>query len=261
MTLPLNTSFKYHTIIAVVISLWLVFFLIIIAPFDAGDLDFATRLEILPLYGVLSFIVYMALIPIQNRVYRSYKIWNITLELLFLLTYNALLIICCFAYYKTDIVNGTYDFQTFVLEVYLPICFILLTIIIFLRWFFNKKTAIITEEKFVITGDNKLDVVKLLPSELICVTSADNYVEICYLNKGELQKKLLRNTLKAIQIDIPILLKVHRSHLINPSHFISWNGSNSIVLTQMEIPVSKNYKAALLELNQSSLKTNTLSQS
>ena len=60
-----------------------------------------------------------------------------------------------------------------------------------------------------------------------------------YLNQGELQKKLLRNTLKTIQIDIPILLKVHRSHLINPSHFKAWKGTSSIILTQMEIPVSK----------------------
>ncbi|MBR9844680.1 MAG: LytTR family transcriptional regulator [Algicola sp.] len=125
----------------------------------------------------------------------------------------------------------------------------------------NKQTSKTSENYILITGDNKLDVLKLHTEELVAVSSADNYVEVNYLNNGKLQKKLLRNTLKAVQVDVPFLLKVHRSHLINPSHFKAWNGSNMIILTQMEIPVSKTYKAALLDLNQSSLKTNTSSQS
>ncbi|MEM1336183.1 MAG: LytTR family transcriptional regulator DNA-binding domain-containing protein [Bacteroidota bacterium] len=48
--------------------------------------------------------------------------------------------------------------------------------------------------------------------------------------------------------DFDFLIQVHRSHLINPTHFKSWKDANSIVLTQMELPISKNYKSQLLRL-------------
>ncbi|MBC2845985.1 LytTR family DNA-binding domain-containing protein [Winogradskyella flava] len=246
--LPLNTSFKHHTIVALVISLWLVVFLVVIAPFDAADLDFNARFVILPIYGVISFVAYMLLIPLQNWVFQYLKKWIIPLELLFIIAFNFVQIVVSFVYYKTDLVNGDYNFQTFGLYVYLPIALIILPIIIFCRWFLNKKTPIKKKNVITLKGDNKLDVLKILPDDLICVSSADNYVEVSYLIRGELHKKLLRNTLKAIQHDLPDLLKVHRSHLINPAHFKAWNDSKSIKLTGMEIPVSKNYKSAIMEL-------------
>lgn len=258
--LPLNTSYKYHTLIALVISLWLVVFLILIAPFDIAELPFSARLEILPVYGVLTFVLYALLVPIQNWIFTRLKKWTFLYEVFFIVTFNILLLFVCYTYYKSSIVNGDYTFQKFTLEVYLPIFFILLPIIIFSRWFLNKKITNTAQNTIIIKGDNKLDVLQILPSELVCISSADNYVEVSYLKNDVLHKKLLRNTLKAVQDDVTDLLKVHRSHLINPIHFKEWNGSSSIVLTQMEVPVSKNYRAAILEMNQSSLKTNSLSQ-
>ncbi|EDP69477.1 hypothetical protein FBALC1_05278 [Flavobacteriales bacterium ALC-1] len=246
--LPLNTSYKHHAIAALVISLWLTLFLVFIAPFDASDLDFNARIIILPIYGVISFVTYLLLIPLQNWIFLYFKKWTITLEVLFIIVFNFIQIIASFIYYKTDIVNGDYNFQTFSLYVYLPISFILLSIIVFSRWFLNKKIPSKVENTIILKGDNKLDILKIVPEDLICISSADNYVEVSYLIKGKLQKKLLRNTLKGIQHDVPNLLKVHRSHLINPTHFKEWNGSSSIILSEMEIPVSKNYKAHLLEV-------------
>lgn len=245
--LPLNTSFRHHTLVALVINLWLVTFLIFIAPFDASELNFVNRFKILPFYGVLCFGTYLLLIFIQNWFFKHYKIWNISLEIIFILVYDIALFFLSYLYYKTDIVNGNYDFKTFGLEVYLPICLIILPIFIFSRWFLYKKAS---KKSNVITlkGGNKLDILKILFEDLICVSSADNYIEVSYLIKGALHKKLLRNTLKSTQNDVPDLLKVHRSHLINPVHFKEWNGSNSIKLTEIEIPVSKNYRAVVMKL-------------
>ncbi len=245
---PLNTSYKYHLIIALIISLWLVLFLVLIAPFDIAELTFSARLEILPIYGLMSFVAYMVLIPIQNWVFNYFKSWTFISEVLFIIVFNSIQIFTTYSYYKSSIVNGNYDFQKFSFEIYMPIFFILLPIIIFLRWFLNKKVPNKSENTIILKGDNKLDVLQILPKDLICISSADNYVEIKYLIRGELHRKLLRNTLKGIQNDVPDLLKVHRSHLINPAHFKEWKGSSSILLTEMEVPVSKNYRAALLEV-------------
>lgn len=112
----------------------------------------------------------------------------------------------------------------------------------------------------MLTGENKLDVLQLKSSDLICISSADNYVEVTYLLNNELRKKLLRTTLKTIHAQEPELVKVHRSHVINPVHFKEWKDSSSIILTQMELPVSKNYKQNILALEHSPLKGDVLSQ-
>ncbi|WP_144374470.1 hypothetical protein [Winogradskyella sp. PG-2] len=133
--LTLNTSYKHHIIVALIISLWLVLFLVFIAPFDASDLNFRLRLAILPMYGLISFITYMLLIPFQNWVFKRFKKWIIPLEAIFIIVFNGIQIIGSYSYYKTEIVNGEYNFQTFVFFVYLPIGLIILPIIILSRWF------------------------------------------------------------------------------------------------------------------------------
>lgn len=253
--LPLYTSYKFHVMIGAIISLWLVVFLVLIAPFDASDLSFMIRLQILPFYGVISFIGYMMLIPLQNWVFRTKNRWTLISEILFIFTFNILVLIGSFWYYKTGIINGDYSFSKFSLEVYTPICFILLSILIFSRWFLNRKAPTKPISKITLTGDNKLDILQIYPADLISISSADNYIEVSYLKGNVLQKKLLRNTLKNIQEEIPSLVRVHRSHLMNPIHFKEWKSASVVGLTQSEIPVSKKYKQAVLDLNHSSLKT------
>ncbi|MEL6255259.1 MAG: LytTR family DNA-binding domain-containing protein, partial [Bacteroidota bacterium] len=60
--------------------------------------------------------------------------------------------------------------------------------------------------------------------------------------------KLIRTSLKKLQAEFPFLLQIHRSHLINPEHVKSWVDSSTISLSQIELPVSKNYKERLLNL-------------
>ena len=258
--LPLNTSYKYHLIIGLIISLWLVAFLILIAPFDVGDLPMHIRVQILPFYGVISLASYIVMIPFQNFIFKRRETWNIILEVVFITIFNLLSFAGSYAYYKSSIINGDYSFSKFTFEVYLPIFLILLPIIIFVRWFLNNRIPNRTIEKLILTGENKLDILQLNPSDLICISSADNYVEVSYLKDGKLQKKLLRSTLKNISEQQSNLLKVHRSHLINPSHFKEWKNSSTLILTEIEVPISKSYKQAFLEKNHSPLKTDDLSQ-
>jgi DNA-binding LytR/AlgR family response regulator len=146
-------------------------------------------------------------------------------------------------------VNGEYSLIQFTLEVYYPIFIILLPIIIFARWFVQKKLVNPSTDKIVLIGSNKLDILQINNSDLVCVSSADNYVDISYLVNNELNKKLLRTTLKSIESQFPELVKVHRSHLINPTHFKEWKDSNTLLLTQTEVPVSKSYKKVILSMN------------
>jgi len=258
--LNLNTSFQTHLLIGFAVSLWLVVLLVLIAPFDASDLSFAIRLRILPPYGIISFLGYMAIVPLQNFLFVKLKKWNVVLEAIIILSYNILVLFGSYSYYKTSIINGTYPFTVFTFQVYYPIFFILLPIIIFGRWYLTKRIAQKQGGLITLIGDNRHDLLKISPSDLICISSADNYVEISYLKNKELQKKLLRSTLKNIQEQRPELLKVHRSHIINPDHIKEWVGSNTLQLTKMQVPISKNYKPKIMAVLDSSLKERFSSQ-
>ncbi len=102
------------------------------------------------------------------------------------------------------------------------------------------------EDILTMKGDNKLDILKIKKSELICVSNAQNYVEIFYTQNNRLHSKLIRTSLKNLKGEFDFLVQVHRSHLINPSHFKTWKDSNTIYLTEMELPVSKTFNKELL---------------
>lgn len=259
-SLKLSTSYKHHFICAIILGVWLSGFLIIIAPFDVAGLPLETRLREMPVYGLMTIVGYMLLIPLQNWIYLKLDKWNIALEAAFLMVFNTLLLGACFAYYKSGIINGEYGFTKWTFEVYYPIFFIMLPIMIFARWYLNKKLPDLESDKVVLSGENKLDVLKIKASDLICISSADNYVEVTYLTKEGINRKLLRTTLKNAHAQKPELVKVHRSHVINPEHFKEWKDSNTILLTEIELPVSKSYKQNLLSLDHSPLKPNSSSQ-
>lgn len=136
----------------------------------------------------LSFIVYILLIPFQIWGYKKFDKYSISFEILFVFLFNILLLIGCYIYYKSKIIEGEFSFLSFTFEVYYPIFFILLPIIIFARWFANKKIANPLSEKIIITGDNKLDVLQIKEQDLICVSSADNYVVVSYLTNDLVSK-------------------------------------------------------------------------
>jgi DNA-binding LytR/AlgR family response regulator len=83
---------------------------------------------------------------------------------------------------------------------------------------------------------------------LVCVCNSQNYVEIFFIDENQLKTKLIRSTLKKVQNDFDFLVQVHRSHLINTTHFKARKNQDTISLTQIDLPVSKNYKGLLLSL-------------
>jgi DNA-binding LytR/AlgR family response regulator len=106
----------------------------------------------------------------------------------------------------------------------------------------------IKDDVLVFKGENRLDILKINKSDLVCISNAQNYVEIFYLENEKLHSKLIRSSLKKVQDNFGFLVQIHRSHLINPSHFKSWRNANTIILTQIELPVSRNYKDVLAAL-------------
>ncbi|MEM6813325.1 MAG: LytTR family DNA-binding domain-containing protein [Bacteroidota bacterium] len=252
----LSTSYSHHFIVALIIGIWLSFFLVVFAPFDASDLSLPIRIILLPIYGLIASIGYMILIPAQNLIQKKTGQWNLMAEIVFIFIYNIVCLVGSYFYYTSEMINGTYTLFDFIFGQYYPIFLIMLPIIILMRWFLYKKKNYADSKTITIKGDNKLDFLTLEFTDLVCIRSADNYIEVNYIEDLQLKKKLLRSTLTSTHSEVPSLIQVHRSYLVNPTHLRSWKDSKTLNLTKMEVPVSKKYKDDVLSWNHSSLKSN-----
>jgi len=104
-------------------------------------------------------------------------------------------------------------------------------------------------EALEIISNNKSDDLKLNVSELIFVQSADNYIEVFYKINQTIQKKLLRNTLKDVEIQLSLytdFIRCHRTSIVNKKHIknLVLRSGNYILLlkeTEDEVPVSRQY--------------------
>ena len=90
---------------------------------------------------------------------------------------------------------------------------------------------------------------------LLYLESAENYVSICYLNKGKVSKYLLRDTLKKIEENFSgtEIIRCHRSYMVNfekvkvikkDKYGLKLEFDNPSVI---DIPVSKTYVNTVMQ--------------
>ena len=237
--MPYIYSFRKKLLIGAGTGLWLIAFLVFIAPFDASDLTMTIRIRIMVVYGLIFLVCYMIIAALEWFVFVRSKYWPLQFEILSYLLLYTLVFFPTIVYYKSGIVNGDYTVIRFLYEQYIPIL-IIITPVLFLL----KKIAVKTgnERTLTIKGENKRDFLRLSKDELVSISSSDNYIEVVY-QKGEgYHKRLIRTTLKSIESDFPFLKRVHRSHLINADHFVEWSDKGTIIVAGNRIPVSKKYR-------------------
>ncbi|NSW93791.1 MAG: LytTR family transcriptional regulator [Bacteroidales bacterium] len=112
----------------------------------------------------------------------------------------------------------------------------------------NKSIEFISE-----TGPDKLS---LSIAEIVFVRSADNYVEVTYKEGENFRKKLIRNTLKNVEIQLrqyPNFIRCHRTFIVNLHHVGKLHHESgqhwlSIKGADEKIPVSRQYLLKLKEL-------------
>jgi hypothetical protein len=248
-SLPVQTAFRSQLLIGLVASAWLYLFLVLVGPYDTAQLSVAWRAGAMLGYGLLFLVVYLLVIPVQNAYYRHFRRWTILQEGALMVLFFALCLPPTRGYYLGEIINGDYPFGKFFGEIYVPTFIVLLPVLLLSRYLLAKKNAppgtATAAEQVVLTGDNKLDVLQLPLADLIAVTAANNYVTVYYQLQGVVKKKLLRTTLKDISLACPALIQIHRSHLLNPAHFIAWKDTYTLLVTGLELPVSRTFKPAV----------------
>ncbi|WP_299107149.1 LytTR family DNA-binding domain-containing protein [uncultured Tenacibaculum sp.] len=246
----LNPSIKHHVWVGLFSSLWIFVFTYIIKPFDSGKAGLEEWWLFLSIgFSFITFLSYFIAVLVQDNIYVQLEKWNIGLEISILLLFFLLNHVLSYAYYKSPFLKGIWNFSEFSNALFKSL-FLFAPIVLFARWFIlrfvpQKVVPVTTPQKdplLTIKGEYKLDILKIQQSELICISKSQNYVEVFFLEQGISKSKLIRSSLKKIQQKHPFLIQVHRSHLVNPTHFKSWKSANTLSLTHIEIPVSKNYK-------------------
>jgi hypothetical protein len=243
----LNPSIKHHLVVGLLIALWIFAFAFIIKPFDDGTLNFRSWFLISFGFSILAFFCYNVLAVVQKSIYKKISKWNLSLEIGSILFFFLIYLFGVYSFYKSPILKGGYNFSEFFSIIFIKIALILTPVIILARRYLIKLIPL-KDDILTFTGENKLDILKIKKADLVCISNAQNYVEIFYLENEKLHSKLIRSSLKKTLDDFTFLVQIHRSHLINPSHFKSWRNSNTVILTQIELPVSKNYKESILAL-------------
>ncbi len=266
-----STNIGYHLLLGLLLGIWVYFFLVLIGPFDAAPVKLKNRATMMFVYALFFTLSYFAIIPLQEKWHKKRNNWTLPTELIIVVMVFLICFLPSYFYYKSAWVVGEYSFMDFTLQIFLPFSLIFMPIILAGRWsifkYINSKkkekeqaAKLVTkitekqhkitkeEQKITLTGENSLDVLQVFFSDLICVKSANNYVEVYYQTKEQLHKKLLRTSTKKVLNEIPTLTQVHRSYLINTMHFIAWKNKKSISLTHLNVPVSDKYRAALQQL-------------
>ncbi len=104
-------------------------------------------------------------------------------------------------------------------------------------------------------SENETEKEKLRLANILFVKSADNYVEIYFTEDDTTKKKMLRNTLKNIEMQLkpyPTFVRCHRTCIVNTAHIQKHErGINNywVMLKNYEekIPVSRQYILKLKE--------------
>jgi DNA-binding LytR/AlgR family response regulator len=107
-----------------------------------------------------------------------------------------------------------------------------------------------------LNSENESEIIRIPASEIVFIKSADNYVEVGFLEGGEFKKKMIRNTLKNIEKQLKEFnnfVRTHRSSIVNMQYIARLNKNfNSYWLTLDEtketIPVSRQYLMAVKQL-------------
>ena len=272
VTQLLNERLKLPLFISFGIFLFILFF----QPFPLDRFDFNNRLLFVAGFGA---IIFLFMFLIRTTIPRIIKNKNKTEDEPVLHSYLEglfILILCsvAFTFYLRYV--GSVGISFYIVFKIVLICIAPLVILIL-----NDKTKVLNQQNELLLSERKMiqkqiekyeednlnksisfisetgtESLTLLIAELVFVQSADNYVEIVYSEDANIRKKLIRNTLKNVEIQLKQysnFIRCHRTYIVNmhyiekfhrdfSSHWITIKGYPE------KIPVSRQYLQKLREI-------------
>ena len=224
--------------------------------YPVSEFKFFIFSSLVILTGVLAVAISRVIMYFYTRKhtlnYIEYGIW-IVLEIFFLSTFYT--VYSCFLRPERDVMETFLEAsENTSLILLLPYAILML----YFSWRDKEQKLQMLEEMKGDTGgtsvisfrDEKGELrLSIKHSNLLYIESADNYVQIWYLNKGVVTKFMLRNTLKAMEetFEGTNVLRCHRSYMVNFEHVKVIRREKDGVYLEFgvekvpDIPISKTY--------------------
>jgi len=266
-TFPYPKSIRNNLLTAMILGFVVVFITIFLQPFGSNNFLSPYKNLYFTGYGLILVSAYLSCFYVADRYYQRVKVWKWTEELVFNFIYIVFGITLAFLYTEL-VINKAPDHVNLAHYLFwLRIMFlgygtIMMVTTLLLRHYLGKievdeikktSTNVVREiqtDLHVFKSSLKNESFEVNKSDIIYIKSEDNYVKIFYLGGGELKEKMMRNTLSALHNQLPSLLRVHRSYLVNPNYIGSLDGNSqnarlSLTHKNNQIPVSKTYFAMI----------------
>jgi hypothetical protein len=103
--------------------------------------------------------------------------------------------------------------------------------------------------KVLLQSEYNSDSIEISLNRILFIKSADNYIDVYYLNEGKVTHKFIRNTLTAVeQMCVhPDLVRCHRSYIVNKRKILSIDGNKYGYILHLDgydqkIPLSRKLK-------------------
>jgi len=263
------------------IGLFVSLFLVIFQPFGSEDYVMEGRTWVLIGYGLVTSLVLlfdMLLLPgIFPGIFNETK-WNLfrgicfqLLHIIFISTGNIL-----YSYFivgkELNIISVLGFFLTTLSIGVFPVTISILTFHHYLLKKYVESTEKINErivssenqrgetaEKskiVVITSETGKEKIEINLKALLFIKSIDNYVEVYRADNNDIDKILLRSTLKRIEENLkayPLLFRCHRTYIINVNNIFNVTGNSQGYKLKFKgvdylIPVSRDYSKKLFKL-------------
>jgi len=249
---------KHRWIISFSIAAFAWFFLFVFGVFDFDYFDPFKRLYIT---GIYAFASWLALI-LNFFVIQVFLIRRLTLGNSILLSFSFMFTIGLANFILTTLV---YQWEPFSMMVFLKNQLFTLALGLIIAPFCilahfsyllrkqsrtgSKSTIFITDTSVILESEYQKGNLELDLKDLLFMQSADNYIDVYYLEGDVIRHRLLRSTLSAIEkkLDHPGMVRCHRSYIVNLMHINSnRRHMNSLKLEHNEkkftIPISRKYK-------------------
>ncbi|MCF6365470.1 MAG: LytTR family transcriptional regulator [Bacteroidales bacterium] len=262
-------SLKDELSLLFILSVSVFLFILFFEPFPLELQDFNNRLLYITGFGAITFfIASLILIALPTTIPKWFKVSDLKKNLPFILGFLFLtLTATAFAFYIRYV--GMVILTFYIMFKVTLVCLLPLIITMFMHKNKLLKQDITTlkkenkshllklkeyenieiEKEIEILSTNKSDKLVLKCKQIISIKSADNYIEISYLEENILEKKLIRNTLKNIETQLSNqknFIRCHRTSIVNIIYVESLvrnkNGySLKMSCFEETIPVSRQY--------------------
>ncbi len=255
------------------VGIFVALFLIIFQPFGLDYYKHPNKIYVLLGYGVVTIAILSVIdfiLPLLFRTYFSEKNWTLKKELIAILWIIPTLglggqFYCYMIGLSPLNIHIIIKFQlhTFLIGIF-PIVFLkILAYNHLIKQNLKRASELnnnlksiqnlhhqipLEEQEIKLIAENQKSTFNVKTSDLLFMTSLDNYIEIHWKQQNKIRKTLFRSTLKRVEqtfADYPSICRCHRTYIVNIFNIKNINGNAQGYKLEMkyvnyEIPVSRN---------------------